>query len=273
MSQLIRNLPVTKGLRPAYASSLMAAVMIAALSLAGVFSQQAIYPTVELRRTFVANDVVNLVIGLPILLAAMGLARRGRLVGLLLWPGALLYALYNYLVFLLAMPFNFVYLAGVMLYALGVYAVARLFTAVDREAVRARLSGAVFERFGGGVLVLLSGLFLLMAAGEAAQIAAGRVPLVRTELALHITDIIFALAWIVGGLLLWRKRALGYAAGLGLLFQFSMLFVGLLVFMALQPYLTGEAYPVGDFIFIVVMGVICAVPGVLFGRGVLTRDP
>jgi hypothetical protein len=37
----------------------------------------------------VANNVGNLVIGLAILLGAMGLARRGRLIGLLFWPGAL----------------------------------------------------------------------------------------------------------------------------------------------------------------------------------------
>jgi hypothetical protein len=245
---------------------------MAAASLTGIFFQEAVYPTVDLRRSFVANDVVNLVIGLPILLGAMGLASRGRLVGLLLWPGALLYALYNYMIFLLAMPFNVIYFGVVVLYALGVYAVVRLFTAVDQEAVRMQLRGAVYERLGGGVLVLLSGLFLMMAAGEMAQIVSGKVPLVRTDVALHITDIVFALAWIAGGVLLWRRRALGYAAGLGLLFQFSMLFVGLLVLMIIQPYITGESFPAGDFIFISVMGMICAVPGVLFGRGVLARD-
>jgi hypothetical protein len=34
-------------------------------------------------------------IGLPILRGSMGLARRGKLLGLLLWPGALFYVLYH----------------------------------------------------------------------------------------------------------------------------------------------------------------------------------
>ena len=65
-------------------------------SLAGLLFQSSIYPTYELRSAFLANEVINLLIGLPILLGSMGLTRRGSLAGLLLWPGALLYILYNY---------------------------------------------------------------------------------------------------------------------------------------------------------------------------------
>lgn len=36
--------------------------------------------------------------------------------------------------------------------------------------------------------------------------------------------------WILGGLCLWRKQWLGYLCGAGLLFQASLLFVGLLAF-------------------------------------------
>ncbi|MBN2554656.1 MAG: hypothetical protein JXA97_01850 [Anaerolineales bacterium] len=38
------------------------------------------------------------------LLAAVLLARRGRLIGLLLWPDALLYVPYTYIIYVLAMP-------------------------------------------------------------------------------------------------------------------------------------------------------------------------
>lgn len=45
----------------------MVAVLMTALSLAGLLSPRATYPTEAFRQAFVANDVVNLGIGLPVL--------------------------------------------------------------------------------------------------------------------------------------------------------------------------------------------------------------
>jgi hypothetical protein len=56
--------------------------------------QVRIYPAGEALYFSVATEVINLVVGLPALLGPMWLARRGRLVGLLCWPGALLHVLY-----------------------------------------------------------------------------------------------------------------------------------------------------------------------------------
>ena len=77
-----------------------------AASLGGLLFPSAIYQTDELLRTFLANDQVNLLVGLPVLLVSLWLARRGNLVGLLSWPGALLYITYNYLAYLFGIPFG-----------------------------------------------------------------------------------------------------------------------------------------------------------------------
>jgi hypothetical protein len=241
-------------------------------SVAGLVFTNKIYPTEELRRTFVSNDGVNLCIGLPILLGSMALARRSRWIGLLLWPGALFYTLYNYLVAILSMPPNGFYLLVAALVVICVYTLARLFASLDSDSIRQRLSGLVKERFSGGILAGLSGLFLVMAIGEIIQAIASQTPLPRTELALHITDSLFAAVWIVSGIALWQRRAIGYAAGLGLLFQFSMLFVGLLFYMLLQPVLTGEAYPLADLLFIVILGLVCFIPFAIFARGVISAE-
>jgi len=76
---------------------------------------------------------------------------------------------------------------------------------------------------------------------------------------------------VIGGAALWRRRALGYVAGAGLLFQASMLFVALLVFFILQPFVAGVPFPAEDFVVIFVMGLICFVPCGLFVRGVASR--
>ena len=64
---------------------------------------------------FLAQDVFNLVVALPILLGSMWLARRASLIGLLLWPGTLFYLLYTYTHYLFGAPFNPMFLAHVAL--------------------------------------------------------------------------------------------------------------------------------------------------------------
>ena len=58
------------------------------------------------------------------------------------------------------------------------------------------------------------------------------------------------------------------ATGLGLLVQASMLFVALLIFMLLQPILTAAPFILTDFAVILLMGMICFIPFVIFVRGV-----
>lgn len=91
------NLPIKVNISLFYAASFLIAILMAVVSVAGLLFRTLMYPTDELVRTFVSNDVVNLFIGLPILVGSMMLAWRGKLTGLLCWTGALFYVLYIYL--------------------------------------------------------------------------------------------------------------------------------------------------------------------------------
>jgi hypothetical protein len=61
-------------------------------------------------------------------------------------------------------------------------------------------------------------------------------------------------------------------AGLGLLFQASMLFVGLIFLLLLQPFLTAAPFAPVDVIVVSILGLICFVPLGLFARGVVNAD-
>ena len=74
---------------------------------------------------------------------------------------------------------------------------------------------------------------------------------------------------VVGGVLLWRRKAFGYVVALGLLFQASMLFIGLIVFLLVQPFLTAAPFALVDIVVVSILGMICFVPFALFVRGVL----
>jgi hypothetical protein len=259
------NLPVTHRLRLVTAASLGSALLLAALSLAGLLFQDTVYVTEELRRSFVANDVVNLVLGMPILLGSLWLARRGRLIGLLFWPGALFFVIYNAIAYVYALPAGWSLLIYLVLLALAVYTLIGLMASIDADAVQERLAGKAPERLAGGVLLGLGVLFLLRGIGV---IVAAEQPLPHTELAVLVADFLTIPAWIIGGALLWRRQPLGYVAGVGLLFQASMLFVGLIAWMLLTPLMTAAPFVLVDVIVVFVMGLICFIPFGFFVRGV-----
>jgi CHASE2 domain-containing sensor protein len=77
---------------------------------------------------------------------------------------------------------------------------------------------------------------------------------------------------VIGGILLWRRQPFGFVAGAGLLFQASMLFVGLIVFLLLQPLLTAAPFAPVDVVVTTILGLICFVPFGLFVRGLLSAD-
>ena len=266
----IPQLPLTRHISPVYSTSLFVAVLMAAASLAGLLFPMLMYPTDELRRAFLSNDVVNLFIGLPILLGSMWLTRRGSLFGLLFWPGALFYTTYNYLAYAVAMPFTLPFLVNLALVILSVYMIYNLLSSMDATLLQAQLKGSVSERYIGATLAGFGALFFLMAVGKVASFFTGQAALPWAELSVQITDLLITPAWIVGGILLWKKHAFGYLTGLGLLFQASMLFVGLLIFFILQPVVAGVSFPIGDFVVIAVMSLFCLIPFGLFLRGIVS---
>jgi hypothetical protein len=262
------DLPLKGNLSLIYILSFLIAILMTVVSVAGLQYCAVIYPTDELIRSFVPNDVVNLLIGLPILLGAMWLAWRGKLIGLLCWMGALFFVSYNYIAYVFAMPLNWAFLLHLNLTMLSMYTLIGLIATIDGNIVQQRLSGRVSEKFAGGVLAGLGLLFLLRVIGVIVNSLASGVSLADTERAVNIADLLTTPAWIIGGILLWRRQAFGYVTGLGLLFQGSMLFIALIAFLLLQPFLTGAPFAIADVIVIFVMGMICFIPFALFVRGV-----
>jgi hypothetical protein len=248
--------------------SLLIALLADVLALAGLLAGDAVYQSEELRDSFVTNDLVNLVIGVPILLIALWMAQRGSLTGLLFWPGALFFLLYNAaIVYVYALPLGWAWLLYLVLLALIVYTLIGLMASIDGSAVRSRLQGKVPERLAGGVMVGLGAVFLLFVIGEVASAVASQTPVARAQLAVHVADFVTIPAWIIGGVLLWRRQPLGYVSGAGLLFGASMLFVGLLVYFLVQPTLTDAPFATSDFVAVLAFGLVCFVPFGLFLRG------
>jgi hypothetical protein len=245
---------VTRGVMPVNALSLLVALLTAAVSVAGLTlggfnstdPQAASSVTTStagiVLPNFRAHDAFNLAVAVPLLVATEWLARRGALAGRLLWPGALFYVLYTYTLYLVGAPFGPLFLAYVLLVILSAYTTVGSIASIDGRAVRARLAGAVPARTVGGILVGLAVMTLGQDAGGAVSTAlAGGGP--AEPLARHVwtADLVIEVpAMLIGGVLLWRRAALGYVAGAGLLVRFGLTPVALAAIIALQPWLTGS---------------------------------
>lgn len=277
------SLPVTRNLTPAYVASLVVAVLMAVVSAAGLaLGSTGLYgpdPELALGVTeaetglllpgLLAQDAFNLVVGVPLLLGSMWLARRGSLVGLLFWPGVLFYALYWYVLYLVGAPFSVLFVAYVPLVTLSAYTIIGLVSSIDGEGVRRRLSSAVPARVIGATLVVLGLLTLGQdASGALLTALAGGAPIDPAARHVWIVDLALqAPAVIAGGVLLWRRRTLGYVAGAGLLLQYGLSAVGFVASMALRALLTGSPLDAATSVVLLVFGVVCFVPLAFFVRG------
>jgi hypothetical protein len=265
------SLPIRHNLTLIYILSIIIAILMAAASITGILYQTIVYPTDELLQSFRPNDVVSLLVGLPMLLASMWLTRRGKLIGLLFWPGALFFVLYNYIIYVFAMPLNLAFLLHLALVMLSVYSLIDLLTSIEGNVVQQRLASAVPERLAGGVLAGLGLLFFLLVISNIINALIRQAPVPETELALHTADFLITPSWIVCGVLLWQRKAFGYVSGLGLLFQASMLFIGLIIVLLLQPVMTAAPFRLVDVVVTFVLGLICFIPFALFIRGVVSN--
>jgi hypothetical protein len=143
---------------------------------------------------------------------------------------------------------------------------------IDSNSVKEQLSGAVAEKLAGWFLLIFGFLFLLRAANILVGAQVNQAVLPPTEIGVSIADIIISIFWIFGGILLIRSKPLGYTIGLGLLFAASMLFVGLIIVLIIQPALTAALFSPFDIIVVAVMGLIFSIPLILFLRGTIRAD-
>jgi hypothetical protein len=271
-ASLSTHLPIAGSLAPFYISSLVVALLLAAVSVAGLVYPSRVYPTQELLQAALANDVINLVLGVPILVGSMWLTWRGRWVGLLFWPGALLFVAYNSLARCYDLPLGWAFLANLALVALSVYALIALVARMDGESVRRRLAGRVRVRLSAAILVAFGVFALVRGVGVVGGALVGGTALPATELSVVFADVLISPAWVIGGVLLWRRKPLGYLSGAGLLFQASMLFVGVIGFVLLQPIVTDAPFDLGAAIVLSAMALPCLVPFGLYVRGIVKSE-
>jgi len=189
------------------------------------------YDTVSTTAQMQGNDLITLVVGLPLLALATGLAFRGSLRGQLLLTGTLGFFLYTYMSMGMLTAYNALFLVYVALFSLSLAAFILSLTAIDVPALPRRIAPN-FPRGAIAALLFIVAGFLGLAwlARIGAPLLNGGTPALEntTTLVIQTMDLglIVPLALVAGGLLL-RRQAWGYA--LTAVFVLKVITMGLAV--------------------------------------------
>jgi hypothetical protein len=205
-------------------------VMVTQASLGLLFPGA--YRDVEwINATWFGNDLVTLLVAVPLLFRALALLERGSVRGLLLWLGMLGFAAYNYAFYLFGAALNAFFLIYVVALVLALVLLILAFSSIDAREIADRFHETVPARLIGGLLVFIgTGLAFVWTAMWAAYVFAGRpTPLepdaFRLVAALDLSFMVPTL--IVGGVLLWLQEPWGFvtatiASILGALYLFVL---------------------------------------------------
>ena len=180
------------------------------------------WDTVSSASQMQANDLVMLVLGLPLLALSFWLAQRGSLRGRLLLAGTLGFILYTYITMCFGANFNALFLVYVALFSLSLFATVLVMMSFDIPALPARFSDRLPRRGIAGLLLFAAAFLALAWLGRvAAALAPGAIPALdnTTSMFIQVMDLgIVVPICVLSAVLLLRRRPWGYLlASVGLL--------------------------------------------------------
>ena len=221
----------------------------------------------------IGQDIVNLIAAV-VLFIAVYFVNKGSFKAFLIWSGVLLYLIYAYVIYAFDVHFNSLFLVYVAILGLSFYALVVSVIHLHLDSLQAYFSANTKARVVSVFLLVLGILFyLLWLREEFPALLTGKIPqsVIQANLPtnpVHVLDLgLYLPAMIIAGLLLWRRKLLGYLLA-GPLLVFSILTGSAILVIFLVMSSKGMPTSVGIEAFIVVIIVVSLVLSVLFLREV-----
>ncbi len=180
------------------------------------------WDTVSSAAQMQANDLVTLVLALPLLGISYRLTQRGSLRGKLLLTGTLGFVLYTYITMCFGAAYNKLFLVYVALFSLSLFAFILNMMSFDLKTLPAHFTEKLPRGWIAGLLFFAAAFLSLAWLGRiAATFAPGAIPALdnTTSMFIQAMDLgIIVPLCVVAGILLLRRTAWGYLlASVGLM--------------------------------------------------------
>lgn len=161
-----------------------------------------------------ANDLVTLVLGLPLLAVSFWLSLRGSLRGRFVLAGTLGFILYTYITMCFGAAYNPLFLLYVALFSLSLFAFVLVMMSFDLKTLPAHFSSKLPRRAIAGLLLFAAAFLSLAWLGRiAATFAPGAIPALDniTSMFIQVMDLgVIVPTCILSSILLLRRNPWGY---------------------------------------------------------------
>jgi hypothetical protein len=172
------------------------------------------YDTVSSTAQMQGNDLITLVVGLPLLAVSAWIAFRGSLRGQLLLTGTLGFVLYTYMSMSTLTSFNALFIVYIALFTLSMYAFILSMMSFDLNNLPNQFSEKLPRGWIAGLMFVIAGFFALAWLGRIiTPLIQNQTPALEntTTMVIQFMDLgLIAPAAVLGGILLLRRSAWGY---------------------------------------------------------------
>lgn len=197
------------------------------------------YDTVNSSSQMIGQDIITLLVGLPLLATALVLTRRGGMRAYLLLTGAFGYFLYTYASMSFLTAFNPLYLVYVALFSLSLFGFILSVAGLNPALVASHITARFPRRIIAGYFLVVAGFLALAWLGLVGPASLAGTPPAGLESA--ITMVIQSLdlgvivpTSLITALLLLRKQPWGYTLAVVVLMKILMMGAALISMIILQ---------------------------------------
>lgn len=215
------------------------------------------FDTVSSASQEIAQDVVTLFLGVPLLAVGLWMSSRGSIRGRLLLTGLLGYFLYTYASMSFLTAFNPLYLVYVALFSLSLYGFILALSGLDTESIRAHLDER-FPRKPVAIYFLVVGVFLCFAwlGLVVPPFFSGKPPAgLESAITMVIQSMdlgIIVPAAVISAVLLLKKKAWGFTLSTVLLIKIIGMGTALIAMIINQMLAGVKIDPVVSVIFVLI---------------------
>jgi hypothetical protein len=196
---------------------LLLAVSLAVVSVAGAFFPSTYErDSASMAAQGAGQDLVDLVVAVPMLLVTFFLAVRGSRKAAFLLAGTLAYIMYSFVIYCFGLYFNRFFLLYCLVLGLSLYAFILVFSDLKKLKVEEWFEEAPVRLISGYMVFVSLVFYILWLKSLVPAILHNEIPREVSEYKLlvnpvHVIDLAFALpGLLIGSVLLWRKAASGY---------------------------------------------------------------
>lgn len=250
-----------------YANSIVIAVLALIATLSGLFWKGLYkHDTVSITAQMMGQDVITLLIGIPILLLSLYLVSRDSLRGNLIWMGTIFYFLYSYMSMSFAASYNQLFLIYVALFSLSLYTFAYGLLSLDVKTIKNSIYSGRTTKIAGAFLIFSGAMLAMMWIKMIAEsLLTGTAPAAMetyTTMVIQAMDIgIIFPATLIAGVLILKGKEWGYALVSILLIKASLLGTAILsmIFFMAKNGVNIDLGQVFFFVMVAVLGIIISI--------------